>query len=59
MAYVNTEYRNGVSLLAYNEYVVLTKVSVRKHSCKCTYLLRRVRRAYGNEEGLDSSSPSF
>ena len=25
MAYVNTEYRNGVSLLTYNQYDVLTE----------------------------------
>ena len=29
-----------------NEYDVLTKVSVRKHSCKCAYLHQRVRRTY-------------
>ena len=29
-----------------NEYNVLTKVSVRKHSCKCAHLLQRVRRTY-------------
>ena len=32
-----------------NEYNVLTKVSVRKHSCKCAYLQQRVRRTYWDE----------